>query len=210
MKTTIKILILLLFLIISACATYRNPVPRNDPYFTKQQLLQPRFKYTVGIKTPQISDFKNYEHEWNRDYQYKWMLNEAKRLVYILKKLEVFDDVKLINDIDNSTDLIVETVCRPPNLGDPDHAWLLLYLGVFPVYQGKQRGIYFKFIKGGTGELSFDWVEEVIISIYSWAISGLSEEWQSMTEDSKYWKILRKKLVETIYEKIPNAQQYKY
>jgi hypothetical protein len=138
------------------------------------------------------------------------MLSEAERLVNILKKTELFDEVNLISDSNKSSDIILEIIHRPPGLEDPDNVWALLYLRVIPVYQGEQRGIYFKFLKGGAGEFHFDWVEEIILSIYSWAISGLSKEWQSTTEDSKYWEELRKKLVMDIYDKVPNSREHEY
>lgn len=178
MKTILKIVIALLIInTLSGCATYKNPVPREGPYFIEHQ-LQPRFKYTIGIRAPEISDFEDIEPEWDCDFKYKWMLSEAKRLVSILNKTELFDDITLINDLDNSADIILVTIHRPPHPSDADNVWLLLYLGVFPVCQGEQQGVYFKFIKGGSGEFRFDWVEETIVSIYSWAISGLSKRWQ--------------------------------
>lgn len=91
---------------VSGCATYKNPAPRKGPYFTEQQ-LKPRFKYTVGIITPEISDFKDVDPEWDRDFQYKWMLSEAKRLVSILNKTELFDNVNLVTDLDNSADIVL-------------------------------------------------------------------------------------------------------
>lgn len=68
MKLILKIkFIILIVIMVSSCATYKNPIPGKGPYYTEQQ-LQTRFKYSVGIKKPEISDFKDIKHEWDRNF----------------------------------------------------------------------------------------------------------------------------------------------
>lgn len=60
------------------------------------------------------------------------------------------------------------------------------------------RGVHFKFLKGGDGEFVFKWTESHHVSIWAPAIQAADSHWEKQKQSTDYWHDLRTELLRVL------------
>jgi len=181
--------------LLPGCVSYKNPGPNGPPVFSQQD-IQTRVAIRVGVRAPNKTDFLTVAEPSEREWRYTAALDEAKRLVRILSDCQLFESVVLTESGDTSCDVLLLALPRSVERTQLDDPWLLLYGGVIPSHSKNERGVCFRFLRGGTGDVIFKWTEEVVIGLWAPAVSSSSEKWESSRSSSTYWRDLRTEMLQ--------------
>ncbi len=173
--------------------------------YTEEELKQ-TIPIRIGVRVTGAEAFKSLPSEHERKWRYEAARQESERLVQILTDCQLFDEVVLLEGTERECDFELLALPRTVERTSLDDPWLLLYGGVVPSYSKNERGICFRFVKGGSGDVIFRWTEEVVIGLWAPVVSG-SKGWTASRKASTYWRDLRTEMYRVFSEAERGAAQ---
>ena len=183
-----------LVVLATGCVAYRNAAPRQAPSFSAEE-LSARLPLKIGVHMPQPAEFQSVPEQFERQFRYEMALGEAKRLISTLTACQVVESVSFVESAGDSYDVILMALPRTTEQTGLDDPWLLLYGGAVPTYSKSERGVSFRFLKGGSGDVIFKWTESTVIGLWAPLVSGSSSKWQSSRKSTTYWYDLRSEML---------------
>jgi hypothetical protein len=183
-----------LVVFVAGCVSYQNPGPSGRPTLSVEELAG-RLPIKVGIRMPTMVEFQAIPNEHQRQLQYDLALSESKRLLSILTDCQVLQSVSAVESSLDSYDAVIVALPRSVGRTDLDDPWLLLYGGVIPSYSKNERGISFRFEKGGHGDVLFKWTESLVVGLWAPFVSASGEKWMSSRKSTTYWQDLRAEML---------------
>lgn len=187
--------------LVSGCASYRNPAPLQPPTFSAEE-LRSRVPLRIGVQFPKLADFQNLPNDFDRQIRYELATNESKRLISILNDCQVVESISSASSESDPYDVILMALPRGGESTGMDDPWLLLYGGALPYYSKDERGISFRFLKGGNGDATFKWTESKVVGIWAPLVSAGGQGWHATRTSGTYWYDLRAYLIQ-VFSVIP-------
>jgi hypothetical protein len=188
--------LLCLTLVLSGCTAYRHPASLKPPAFTADELAD-RLHLKVAVRMPSISELETVKNANVREVYYEMEVEHAHRLISILTDCQVVESVVAIDEADGPFDAIIVDLPMNVERTDMDDPMALMYGGVLPVYSKAERGIHFRFLKGGDGEFTFEWTESEVISLWAPVLTAGNSKWTTSGKSTAYWYDLRAELLRT-------------
>ncbi len=184
-------LFVLLLLFLTGCAAIKNGVP-PAPQAPLIAQWHPRYPISVCVRIPTQEEFGRKFSKYERELS-------AYRLTNILTECRLFKEVTVSNIATNA--LFIEALPNAPQSADADSAWLLLTLGIIPLYNCEDESVRFRFLQGDGTEFVFPWTQETLIGFWA-PFVAIAPSWhlkfigQKLAPDSPYWSALRSALIE--------------
>lgn len=176
------------------CAAYQHPASTKPPTFTAGE-LNGRLHMNVAVQMPVMTQFESIKDSNMRQTQYDLATSHAQRLIEILRDCEVVDSVSPTDGDAQSYAAVIQDLTMNVERTGMDDPMALVYGGVLPVYSKSERGVHFRFLKGGSGEFTFEWTESVVISVWAPLMTVGSSKWETNRKSTTYWYDLRKELL---------------
>ncbi|MDQ8196757.1 hypothetical protein QEH56_01290 [Pelagicoccus enzymogenes] len=175
------------------CASVKNPGPSAFPSFSEPEVSQ-TLKLTVHVKKPQREDLDDIIPEETKTWIYNRAVYESERLAMLLRKCQLFEQVLTgePNERKNGS-LTLKALPRLHERTGFDDPMILIYLGVFPLWEKENHGVAFQVLET-QDEFQFSWQEERVIGMVAPLISATNQNWSSKRANEAYWKELRAEL----------------
>jgi hypothetical protein len=187
--------LLMAFVVFAAgCVSYQHPGPNGPPALSAEE-LGARLPIKVGIRMPTMVDFQAIPNDSQRQFQYDLAVTESKRLLSILADCQVAQSVSAADTNVDSYDAVIVALPRSVERTDLDDPWLLLYGGIIPSHSKDERGIAFRFVKGGRGDVVFKWTESRVVGVWAPLVSASGDKWTSSRKATTYWQDLRTEML---------------
>lgn len=186
--------LLCLTLVLAGCAAYRHPASLKPPAFTADELAA-RLHLKVAVRMPSISEFETVKDANVREVYYEREVEHAKRLISIMTDCQVVESVVALDEAGGPFDAIIVDLPMNVERTGMDDPMALIYGGVLPVYSKAERGIHFRFLKGGDGEFTFKWTESEVISLWAPVLTAGNSKWTTSRTSTVYWYDLRAQLL---------------
>ena len=186
--------LLCLTLVLAGCAAYRHPAALKPPTFTADELAA-RLHLKVAVRMSSISELETVKNVNVREVYYEKEVEHAHRLISILTDCQVVESVVAIDEAGGPFDAIIVDLPMNVERTDMDDPMALMYGGVLPVYSKAERGIHFRFLKGGAGDFTFKWTESEVISLWAPVLAAGNSKWTMSRTSTAYWYDLRAQLL---------------
>ena len=186
--------LLCLTLVLAGCAAYRHPAALKPPAFTADELAA-RLHLKVAVRMPSISELETVKNVNVREVYYEKEVEHAHRLISILTDCQVVESVVAIDEAGGPFDAIIVDLPMNVERTDMDDPMALMYGGVLPVYSKAERGIHFRFLKGGAGDFTFKWTESEVMSLWAPVLAAGNSKWTMSRTSTAYWYDLRAQLL---------------
>lgn len=181
------------FLALTGCTVYRHAAPPKPPDFTAAE-LGTRLHLKVGVLLPSQREFEVIPQDSIREREYKLAVQGAQRLVSVLAASQIVDSVEAADSDQGPYDVILASLPLDGHSTGMDSPAILMYGGVLPQYSKADAGVRFRFVKGGSGEFTFNWTQSELVALWA-PVMAVSPEWQISRESSTYWRDLRTALL---------------
>ena len=186
--------LLCLTLVLAGCAAYRHPASLKPPAFTADELAA-RLHLKVAVRMSSISELETVKNVNVREVYYEKEVEHAHRLISILTDCQVVESVVAIDEAGGPFDAIIVDLPMNVERTDMDDPMALMYGGVLPVYSKAERGIHFRFLKGGAGDFTFKWTESEVMSLWAPVLATGNSKWTMSRKSTAYWYDLRAQLL---------------
>jgi hypothetical protein len=195
----------LVALLLTGCAALKNPAPPPLPSVVAQ--WRPRYEFSVRVQTSRFDDLAEVTNRWERQWKMQSALSDARRIAEVLSTCRLFEKVVVSNAVQGTNELVIEALPNARPYADPDEVWLMMYGGVFPIYDRVDSSVRFRCLShGGTNSFVFPWTEESVIGFWAPAVAAIGHGWRLAPPlwwkcpayQSSYWSDLRASLIEKI------------